>query len=223
MSRCFRYSHRKPTEDGRKCDFKLQLREEELDAEVVNVIVNMVKDGNVRKYITARLDEKVDTSHLEKERQNLRLQLKQANGAKAKLMEQMDMLDVSDRHYNRKYQDMQDRLDNMYDRINELESALAQANVMISDAASEKVNSDRLYEILLSFESVYGKMTDAEKKQFMKNFIKSIEIYPERTSEGRILKKIEIDFPVSYDTEQKNNFLPNGMGVETVCLLTHKG
>ena len=64
-------------------------------------------------------------------------------------------------------------------------------------------------------------LTDAEKKQFMKNFIKSIEIYPERTSEGRILKKIEIDFPVSYDTEQKNNFLPNGMGVETVCLLAH--
>lgn len=34
-------------------------------------------------------------------------------------------MDVTDRHYNRKYQDMQDRLDNLYDRIDNLEDAIA--------------------------------------------------------------------------------------------------
>lgn len=36
----------------------------------------------------------------------------------------LDALDVNDRHYDRKYQDMQDRLDNLYDKISEVEDAI---------------------------------------------------------------------------------------------------
>ena len=32
-------------------------------------------------------------------------------------MQQLDRLDVTDRHYDRKYQDMQDRLDTLIERI----------------------------------------------------------------------------------------------------------
>lgn len=46
-------------------------------------------------------------------------------GAKKKLVLMLDKLDVNDRHYERKYQDMQERLDNLYDRISELEETLA--------------------------------------------------------------------------------------------------
>lgn len=42
-------------------------------------------------------------------------------GAKNKLTAMLDKMDVEDKHYDRKYQDMQDRLGNLYDKISELE------------------------------------------------------------------------------------------------------
>ncbi len=41
-------------------------------------------------------------------------------GAKNKLANQMDTLSVSDKHYDKKYEDMQVRLDNFYDEIEEI-------------------------------------------------------------------------------------------------------
>lgn len=46
----------------------------------------------------------------------IREQLRQVMGAKKKLTEMLDRLDVNDKHYDRKYQDMHDRLDILYDR-----------------------------------------------------------------------------------------------------------
>ena len=46
--------------------------------------------------------------------------LKQATGAKNKLANQMDNLSVSDKHYDKKYEDMQVRLDKLYDEIEKL-------------------------------------------------------------------------------------------------------
>ena len=47
-------------------------------------------------------------------------------------------------------------------------------------------------------------MTDLEKKQFMMTFIKSIELYPEKKDNGRIISKIELRFPVYYDGQEGN-------------------
>lgn len=52
------------------------------------------------------LDENVDVSGLEVERTQLKSQLKQVVGAKDKLQERMDNLNVEDKYYDRKYEDM---------------------------------------------------------------------------------------------------------------------
>ena len=46
------------------------------------------------------------------------------SGAKNKLANQMDNLSVSDKHYDKKYEDMQVRLDKLYDEIEEIETAM---------------------------------------------------------------------------------------------------
>ena len=66
---------------------------------------------------------------------------------------------------------------------------------------------------------MYGKMSDAEKKQFFQGFIKSIEIQPDSKSKTRVLKHIDFMFPVSYDAEEGQFLLPTQNDVETVCLL----
>lgn len=49
-----------------------------------------------------KIDEKVDVSLLEAEREQVREQLRQVMGAKKKLTEMLDRLDVNDKHYDRK-------------------------------------------------------------------------------------------------------------------------
>ena len=67
---------------------------------------------------------------------------------------------------------------------------------------------------------MYGKMSDAEKKQFFQSFIKSIEIQPDSKSKTRVLKHIDFKFPVSYDAEEGTILLRTRNDVETVVLMT---
>lgn len=54
-------------------------------------------------------------------------------GAKNKLVQQIDSLDATDRYYDRKYQDMQDRLNHFYDQIDEIEDSITQVKVRIKN------------------------------------------------------------------------------------------
>ena len=82
--------------------------------------------------IQVKINSKIDTGELETEHENLKKQLRQVLGAKNRLGQQMDNLDISDKMYDRKYQDMQDRLNGLYDEIERLES-------LIDDIVSRKV------------------------------------------------------------------------------------
>ena len=217
----YRCLHRKHTLDGHKCTFKTAIREEDLNAEAEGIVLDMVRDDTFCDFIMKKMTEKVDTSTLEKERDNLRVQLRQAEGSKRKLIEQLEQLDVTDRHYNRKYQDMQDRLDIFYDRITELEEAIVDINKKMNTATGEQITAETLYKVLKDFDIMYNKMSDADKKKFFQSFVKSIEVYEDSASEGRILKHMEFMFPVSYDAKEEK-FLRNVNDVETVCLLSNR-
>ena len=182
----------------------------------------MVHDKRFCDFITKKMEQKVDVDSLQEERKNLREQLRQAEGSKKKLVEQMDKLDVTDRHYDRKYQDMQDRLDNLYDRIDEIEDAIADVPRKINGAYGEQITTEALYKILRDYDKMYSKMSDADKKLFFQNFIKSIEIDPAPTRKKRVLKHIDFRFPVSYDAEDNSFLLPTQNDVETVVLLSDK-
>ena len=218
----YRCQHRRRLENGQKCDFKHSYRQEKLNEEVEHIVLDMVRDKNFNDFIASKMEDKVDVSNLQMERNNLREQLRQVEGAKKKLSEQMDKLDVTDRHYNRKYQDMQDRLDNLYDRIDNLEDAIATLSEKMESAYDEQISVERLYKIVRDFDILYNKMGDFEKKQFFQNFIKSIEIFPDETPDGKVLKHIDFRFPVSYEAEDDRYSLLTQNDVETVVLLSHK-
>ena len=146
-------------------------------------------------------------SNLERERDNLKEQLRQVEGSKRKLIEQMDALDVSDRHYNRKYQDMQDKLDSFYDRINELEAYLSDVLNKMNGALNTQITTEGIYRILLDFDMIYSKMSDFDKKMFFRNLIKSIEINPDYEDKYRILKHIDFNFPVCFDAKEDKKLL----------------
>ena len=176
----------------------------------------------VEYYIRGKLDEKVDVSSFEAEREGLRTQLVQATGAKDKLMQQLDRLDVTDRHYDRKYQDMQDRLDTLYDRIADMEEKIDDVTDKISGAYDENLTSKQLCKVLLQFDEMFEEMTDLERKEFLYTLIERIDLFPERQENGSILKRIRFKFRVDYDAEAGGRVLLNENDVETVVMLSHE-
>lgn len=215
--------HRKKINETHFCNFRLVLSQDEINYQVEEIILDMVADPDFKDYMVRKIDEKVDVSSLEAEREQVREQLRQVMGAKKKLTEMLDRLDVSDKHYDRKYQDMHDRLDILYDRISELEDMVADIEAKISGAYGEKITANQLYKILLNFDKMYFKMTDLEKKHFMRNFIEEIELYPEKQEDGRILKQLSLGFPVFYEGSEGDTIrLHKENTVETCVLLGRK-
>ena len=219
----YRCKHRKKINESDFCNCSLVLNQNELNGEVERHIIDLVNHDDCRAYIIRRMETRVDVSSLEIEREQLRGQLRQLSGAKKKLTDMLDRLDVSDKHYDRKYQDMHDRLDNLYDKIGDIDDQLQDVNEKIRMAYENQITAEQVYQILTCFDKIYFEMTDLEKKEFFRNFIDEIELYSERQSDGRIVKQINFNFPVYYNGNEGNAIrLPDENTVETVVLLSQQ-
>ena len=132
--------------------------------------------GNIAK--AGRKDNK--TRYLEKQLSVLNASLHQAETIKTRIEQQMDNLDVTDTHYDKKISDLQRRLDAQYDRIDEGEETMTELKSQIYELKKNQIDADSIYGFLGAFNEVYSECTDAEKKQFMQAFIERIDIFPER-------------------------------------------
>ena len=218
----YRCHHRKRV-DGHICDYKPMLNQKVFNAEIEEFILYMAGGEKFKEFLMEKLEEKVDVSSLEEEKKQLAGQLQQAQGSRKKLVQMLERLDPGDKHYDRKYQDMQERMDNLYDRIAELEEAITDVETKIGASYGKQVTGKKIYQFLLDFDILYGKMTDLEKKEFMRTFIESIELDPDEKDMGRIIKHIDLTFPVYYDGQEGDRIrMPKENTVETVVLLSHK-
>ena len=215
----YRCLHRKKIDEEHFCNFRLSLNQDEINKAVEEVILRMTSSPGYSEAIAKKLGEKVDVSALENEKEQYRAQLRQAIGEKNKLTAMLDKLDVEDKHYDRKYQDMQDRLDTLYDRIADLEEKIDDVTDKISGAYDENLTSKQLCKVLLQFDEMFEEMTDLERKEFLYTLIERIDLFPERQENGSILKRIRFKFRVDYDAEAGGKVLLNENDVETVCCL----
>ena len=207
--------------DGHVCTYKKQWGEDKVNAAVAEVIKKLVQNPKFEAAIRQKINTRIDTGELEQEIENLRKQLRQVLGAKNKLAQQMDSLDVTDRYYDRKYQDMQDRLDHFYDQIDEIEDSIAQVEVRIQNIRQQKLGSDNVYQYLLYFDKLYDKFTDAEKKEFLSSFVERVDIYEDELPDGRFLRHIKFKFPVFYNGQEIDEMSwDKESTVETVVLLS---
>ena len=158
---------------------------------------------------------------MDREHAGLQDRLKQVTGAKNKLANQMDNLSVSDKHYDKKYEDMQVRLDKLYDEIEEIETSIEAVETRLYNIKQEKISGDNVYQFLLFFDKLYDRFTDMEKKTFMKSFLEDVNIYEEEQENGRILKSLKFRFPVFFNNQEVYELdWDNESTLETVVLLS---
>ena len=67
---------------------------------------------------------------------------------------------------------------------------------------------------------MYEPMNEAERREFLTQFIEKVEIYEEEQENGQWLKSIEFKLPII--SKDMKISLDNGSQIETVCLLYHQ-
>lgn len=184
----------------------------------------MVNNPKFQTALKQKIGSKIDTSELDKEKVVLNKQLQQAIGAKNKIAEQMDRLDITDKHYDRKYEDMQNRLDKQYDEISSLEEKIESVSLRIDNLHKNKLSGEAVYQILLQFDKMYSEFTDLEKKRFLKSFVKDVFVHEQELPDGRFLKEIKFRFPIFYngvETDQLDfeSCWDKETNDESICLL----
>ena len=225
---------------GHKCTFRCNIEQSQIDDVLAKLITAMTREGKFKDAIQDRIGATVDTSDLEKQLSVLNANLHQAETIKTRLEQQMDNLDVTDIHYDKKISDLQRRLDIQYDKIDEVEEAIADLKSQVYELKKNQIDADSIYGFLNAFNELYAECTDAEKKQFMQAFIERIDIFPERREDGNWIRNIRFQFPlpilrdgkevvrvdgISLDKEKSDEHtvtLEKFPTLETVVLLSYK-
>ena len=210
--------------DGHKCSYRKQVHQERVNSAVEEFISKIVKNPKFEEAIKQKINARIDTAEIEAEIESLNKKLRQLNMSKEKLGKTMDSLDMFDEFYNKKYDDMQLRLNGLYSDIAETEKDLSAVYERLENIRKDKISQEKVYQFLLFFDIIYPKFTDAEKKEFLGSIIERIEINPEPTENGQILKKIKFRIPICYDGNDGNDTeisVPTEkVTVECVVLLT---
>ena len=132
----------------------------------------------------------------------------------------MDNLSVSDEYYDKKYEDIQVRLDKLYDEIEEIETFIEAVETRLYNIKQEKISGDNVYQFLLFFDNLYDKFTDTEKKIFMKSFLEEGNIYEAEQEDGRILRSLKFRFPIFFNEQELYELdWDNESTVESVLLM----
>ena len=95
-------------------------------------------------------------------------QLKQVQGTKTRLEHQMDNLDVTDTHYNKKISDLQRRYDEQYDKAETIETQMDEWNSRLLSVRQEIKNlpleSESTVENCVLLERVRNRKADSYVK-----------------------------------------------------------
>ncbi len=129
----------------------------------------------------------------------------------------MDSLNIMDKFYEKKYQDMETRLYRLYDEIEGVENSIEEVKNRLLNIRQQKISEENVYQFLLYFDKLYDKFTDLEKKEFLNSFVEQVDIYEQEQPDGRFLKHIKFRFPVCFgDRETQELYWDNESTVETV-------
>ena len=205
---------------GHKCDYKKQVHEEMLDASVAEVISKLVSNPKFSDLIRNKINMEVDTSALDQEIENYKIQLRKLYHNKDTILSDMDSLDYEDKHYQRRKTDLENHLYKTYDKIDDAEELLVSAKAKKRSLLADKITGDNIYKELVFFDKLYAQMNEAEKREFLSQLVDNVQIYEERKENGQWLKSIEFKLPII--EKEFTLSLDNDTQNETVVMLSNK-
>lgn len=203
---------------GYKCTYRKQIRENMLDNAVLEVISNLVSRREFASEMNKLIKSKVDVSEIDQEIAKYEKRLNHFINMKNDILSDMNSLDVEDKHFQRKKEDLEKRLYDIYDSIEEVETLLDELLAKRHSVVEQKVSVDNVYKTLIYFDKLVDEMDEKERRTLVEQLINKIEIYPEKQSNGQWLKSIEFKLPII--EKDMELFLDKKSHVETVARLS---
>ena len=102
----------------------------------------------------------VDTSALDQEIENYKIQLRKLYHNKDTILSDMDSLDYEDKHYQRRKTDLENHLHKTYDKIDDAEELLVSAKAKKRSLLADKITGDNIYKALVFFDKLYAQMNE---------------------------------------------------------------
>ena len=237
---------------GPSCTFTRQYKQEMIDSEVIEIIRKVSHSKVFAERIQGELSEAVDVDKLNSELESLKKTLNNNETARRMLAQQIDRLDSSDISYERKYDDMQLRLDSLYDQGSEIEKEIENVLVKLDSVEKNRVTTERIQELLDKFEEEFEGESDEQKKSIIQSVVDTVEIHPDADpKKGEVIvDRIRFKCPIEFHDgvvesnskfisgifrDPPSNFVGNPYinketvsnrveqdNVETVCLLSNR-
>ena len=99
-----------------------------------------------------------------------------------------------------RYEDMQARLDKLYDESADIEDALDAAEAKLESAKEKQVTTARVYEMLDEFQEKFDTYDPAKQKEILQQVVERVEIDPDANPKkgDAIVKRVRFKCPVSF-------------------------
>ncbi len=183
---------------GRACSFNHTYNQDKIDSAVYEIVSNLGTHPAFEEAMAKAYGGEESVEAYEKRMKGIRKGLYHQEHEKNRLGEELDNLDVLSDSYDSEYEQLQNEIDVIYDRIESLELSLKRIKKKYKEAQKGIRSIDGIRTILQNFGKFFEKMTCEEQRELYRQFIERIEVYPEEQEDGRVLKSIWFRFPVRY-------------------------
>ena len=207
------------TEDGYTCNFNKYIKQEDVDGEVWDLIAGALESGGFDTAIQTELNDQSDPDILKERLKTLKENRHKTVLVKDRRASEIDRLDVTDPAYNIKLADLQTRLDALYEEIVGLDNEIKMTELEITQKLEAAATREDAHAVLQYIVDNSGKLTSADLKAVVNDFVKEVQIYPEKTDDGWV-KSITFNFDVVLNGEVGKTFQHQETTDETVALLS---
>lgn len=191
-----RYSTR---QNGHRCSFKRGVNEEIVDGLLLEIMDRLQTYQEFKTELQRAFGDQNSLEEAEEKLQKFRQELRDAEIAKDRLGDKIDGLNPLGKDYDRKYAAATEKLDLLYDRIEDLEGQIAISKERVDVIRQKTDSSASVMTFLEHFKLMYEEMTDEERKEMYGSFIDSIELFPDERPDGKIIRSISFRFPMVFD------------------------
>ncbi|MBR4025304.1 MAG: recombinase family protein [Firmicutes bacterium] len=165
-------------QNGRTCSYARRLNQEIVDGLVFKVLSNAQVYKDFEEKLQAAFGDQGNVEKTEKRLQSIRKELRDAELAKDRLGETLDGLNPLGKDYDKKYDQISEKLDDTYDWIEELEADLTATKKKLEALKRKSDSATNIMAFMKDLPLMYEEMTDEERKEMYQAFIEEIEVFP---------------------------------------------
>ena len=185
--------------NGRECSNKHTHNQAKIDSSVFEIFSGITTTPEYQRMIAQVLGNQPSVDKLESDLKCLRKQIRSYETKKRKLGEALDSLDILSEDYDVEYEKIQAEMEEIYDRIDDAESAMVSIKKKLSAVKDGIRSVEKVKELVEHMQLLFPKMTCEEQRAMYRMFIERIDVYPEEQKNGKVIKSITFKFPVYYE------------------------